>query len=646
MPFARLFSGFTLKRFELRNRIAVLPYGTAMVVDGVPTEDDVAHYASIARSGPGLVITGATVVHPSSAMRNRILTEGYNPRAVEHLKHKVDVLHSHGVIAFGQILHLGREWTVTDSDYPPMAPSPIRSPRDAYVPREMTQDDIDEIVEAFGQTARNLQLAGYDGTEIHAAHGYLVAQFLSPATNKRTDAYGGSSEKRLRFLFEVIDSIRKQCGSEFGLSVRLSADEEQLDGLEIPDTVRIARALESHGGTDLLSITLGTRGSYVKDMTAPDATAANAAIAIRRDCALPILVGQRISTPDVAERVLAEGAADLIGMVRAFFADPAWITKTAAGEASRIRPCLNLNQDCRAFSPRLHCAVNPVVGRETTEEFRELRPAAHTKQVAVIGGGPGGLEAALTAARRGHRVAVFEATESFGGQFLYAASVPHRHGLRRLIDHQVSELRLLGVPLHLGARIDRHADLPGEFDAAIVATGARANTLSPGLAASGAVRWFDVLDQGAPEPRGNGHAVFVDDGSGFWWNYGVAEALVEAGWTLTIATPSATVAHLIPHESIGPLLARLGRGNTEFRMLTSLDEVAANGARLVNLTSGEETLVPCGLVVVQTGRSRVPGPTPALKAGGIAEVHEVGDCITPRRMSFAVFEGQRIGRAI
>ena len=116
----------------------------------------------------------------------------------------------------------------------------IRSPRDAYVPREITQDDIDEIVEAFGQTARNLQLAGYDGTEIHAAHGYLVAQFLSPATNKRTDAYGGSSEKRLRFLFEVIDSIRKQCGSEFGLSVRLSADEEQLDGLEIPDTVRIA----------------------------------------------------------------------------------------------------------------------------------------------------------------------------------------------------------------------------------------------------------------------------------------------------------------------------------------------------------------------------------------------------------------------
>ena len=646
MPYERLFSPFKLKRFELRNRISVLPYGTAMVEHGAPTAGDVAHYENIARSGPALLFTGAMLAHASSAMRNRILTEGYDPRIIPHLKHKVDALHAHGVVVFGQILHLGREWVLGDSDTPPMAPSPIRSPRDAYAPREMTQSDITIVIDGFGKTARNLQLAGYDGTEIHAAHGYLVAQFLSPATNQRSDAFGGNAENRARFLLEIIDSIRARCGSDFGLSVRLSADEEQLDGLEIPDTVRIAKMLERHGGTDLLNVTVGTRGGYVKDMTVPDAPVANAAMAIRRECGLPILVGQRVSTPEVAERVLAEGAADLIGMARAFLADPAWIEKAAAGRPSRIRPCLNLNQDCRAFSPHLHCAVNPVVGRETWEEFRELRPAAAPKRVAIIGGGPGGLEAALTAALRGHRVSVFEAQQSFGGQFQYAASVPHRRGLKRLIDWQLNELRLLNVPLHLGMRIDRGADLPGTFDAAIVATGAQPNPLPAALAAAGAMRWFDVLDQGTPEPKGNGRAVFVDDGSGFWWNYGVAEALVEAGWMVVFVTPSANVGQQIPHESVGPMLARLGRGRTEYRVLTTLDELTPEGARLMNLASGEEVLVPCGLVVVQTGRSVLAGPTAALLAHGIPEVHEIGDCITPRRMSFATLEAQRIGRQI
>ncbi|HET7202957.1 MAG TPA: FAD-dependent oxidoreductase [Steroidobacteraceae bacterium] len=644
--YPRLFSPFRLGRLELCNRVAVLPYGTAIVAGGVPGDGDKQHYANIAKSGPGLVVTGATVVHPSSAARNRILTEAYNERAVGSLAAKVALMHDHGCAVFGQLVHLGREWPVGDSDIPPMAPSPIRSPRDAYPPREMTQSDIDLVVEAFGQSAQNLQRAGFDGIEIHAAHGYLVAQFLSPATNRRSDAYGGTAEKRLRFLFEVIDGIRGHCGDAIGLSVRLSADEEIADGLEAKDAAAICRALEIRGGVDLLSITVGTRGGYVKDMTVPDATAANAAIAIRRQCSLPVLLGQRISVPEVAERVLAEGAADLVGMARAFLADPEWLTKAARGDAHRIRPCLNFNQDCRAFSPHLHCAVNPVVGRETSEEFRELRPAARIKKVAVLGGGPGGLEAALTAARRGHRVTVFEKSDSFGGQFLYAAAVPHRQRLRRLVDHQIGELRLLDVDLRTSASVEGPRDLHGDYDAVVVATGARARPLEASLAAAGALRWFDVLEQGAPEPHGNGRAMFVDDGSGFWWNYGVAEALVDAGWRLTLVTPSAAVAHQIPHESVAPLLARLGMGSVEFRVLTALDAVTPSGARIVNLTSGDETSVECALTVVQTGREPVAGPVAALRAGGIAEVHTVGDCVTPRRVSFAVFEGQRVARML
>jgi 2,4-dienoyl-CoA reductase (NADPH2) len=189
-------------------------------------------------------------------------------------------------------------------------------------------------------------------------------------------------------------------------------------------------------------------------------------------------------------------------------------------------------------------------------------------------------------------------------------------------------------------------DLDGTYDAAVVATGAQPRPLDHEFAVAGAVSWFDVLEQGAPPPDGNGRAVFVDDGSGFWWNYGVAEALVEGGWMLTLVTPSATVAHMIPHESIPPLLARLGAGNASFRVLTALDRLEPDGVRLVNLTSGEEDVVSCGLVVIQTGRAPVPGPVTELRAGGIPEVHVVGDCITPRRMSFAVLEGQRVARAL
>lgn len=630
----------------LKNRIVVLPYGTSMVHDGAPTDADLAHFDVIAGSGAALIITGATVVHPTSAMKIRKLVEVYDEAVLDSLRRRSAIIHAHGAKLFGQILHLGREWIGMDADFAPAAPSPIRSPRDPFPPHEMDAEEIAAIVRAFGHSARNLQRTGYDGVEIHAAHGYLAAQFLSPATNRRTDAYGGTPERRMRFLLEVIDSIREHCGSDFGLSVRLSADEEIVDGLEVADTTRIAVALAAHGGTDLLNITLGTRGLYVKDMTAPDAVAASAASGIRRASGLPVIVGQRINRPEVAERVLADGAGDLVGMARAFFADPDWIHKTQADTTERIRPCLNLNQDCRTFSPHLHCSVNPRTGRETWPEFRQLTPAARTKRIAVIGAGPGGMDAALFAAQRGHRVTVFEASDGVGGQFLYAASVPHRHTLLRLIDHQSSELRRLGVEVRFGTPVHTADDLGGPFDAAIVATGAVANSLQIESQGAAVMRWIDVLKDGAPQPSGSGRAVFMDDGSGFWWNYGVAEALVQAGWQVTIATPSASVAHMIPVESVAPLLGRLAAGRTEFRVLTSLEGVSPGRVRLQPLVSGETEELVCDLLVVQTGRSSVPGPVHALRQAGIAEVHTIGDCITPRRMSHAVFEAQRLARVI
>jgi 2,4-dienoyl-CoA reductase (NADPH2) len=643
--YPRLFEPFRLGRITLPNRLVMLPHGTSMVRDGGITDEDIAYYEARARSGPAMMITGAAIVHPTSAIRSRKLVEPYNEAVLEGLKRRVDVIHSHGVKVVGQIVHLGREMIGGEFDNAPVAPSAIRSPRDPFPPHVLDEDEIAAIVEAFGVSAGNLKRTGHDGVEIHGAHGYLVGQFLSPATNHRDDRYGGTPEKRLRFLREVIESIRKHCGEDFLLGLRLSADEEVADGLEIPDTVQISKAIAHDGLTDYLSITLGTRGLYVKDVTAPEATAARAAGIIRKASELPVIVGQRITTPEVAERVLAEGQADLIGMARAFIADPDWLTKVANGQVDRIRQCIGLNQECRSFSPHLHCAVNPMAGREMVPEFMDRGPAPEPRRIAVIGGGPAGLETARIAAQRGHSVTVFEATDGLGGQFLYAASLPHRSDLRRQIDYLQGELRRLSVKVELNTRIDSADDLGGAFDVAVVAVGAAPNPLGEDLVGDHVKTWFEILENGAPAPSGSGRAVMVDDGSAFWWTYGVAESLMDAGWQVTIATPSATVASTIPTESVGPLLARLGGGGTEFRVLTVLESVNPEVASLMNVTSGHVEAVPCDLVVVQTGRSSRSGLAAELRKSGL-ETHAIGDCVAPRRLSQALFEGQRLARQL
>ncbi len=643
--YPRLFEPLTRGRLELANRIVVTPHGTSMVRDGAITDDDIAYYEARARSHPAMIIGGAIIVHPTSALRLRSLVEGYDTRVLEGLQRRSDAIHAHGVKLVGQIVHLGRELIGGESSHVASAPSAVRSARDPYPPHVLDEMEIATLVRAFDETAANLQHSGHDGVEIHAAHGYLVAQFLSPATNLRRDAYGGSEEKRMRFLREIIDAIRCRCRNDFLLGIRLSADEEIADGLGIADTARIAAELARLGSIDYLSITLGTRGYYVKDVTQPEATAARAARIVREACGLPIIVGQKITTPELAERLLIQGDADLIGMTRAFIADPDWIMKAGRGEAQRIRPCIGVNQDCRAFSPHLHCAVNPTAGRELQALFRDTGVAARPRRIAVIGGGPGGLEAARVAAGRGHSVTLFEASDGVGGQFLYASSVPHRQGLRRFIDYLRGELRQLDVRVELGVRIDAAQQLKNLFDVAVLATGAVALPLEDGLLGKNVVSWFDVLQKGAPTPTGSARAVLVDDGSAFWWTYGVGEALLQAGWRLVIATPSATIAGNIPMESVGPLLTRLGRGGTQYRVLSVLSEVQNGTAHLMNATSGEEEIIPCELVVVQTGRRSVADLAPVLRESGL-ELHMIGDCVTPRRMSHAVFEAHKVGRAI
>jgi 2,4-dienoyl-CoA reductase (NADPH2) len=617
----------------------MLPHGTAMVQGGIPTEEDIAYYAARAR-GLGLVITGATVATPDAAFRARILTEGWNADARAVMQRRCDVVHAAGAKIVGQLCHLGRESTGMDSEYAPKGPSAIRSPRDPWPPQEMDEGQILAFIDGFATAALNLQAAGYDGVELHAAHGYLFAQFMSEASNHRTDAWGGSMENRTRLVTETVARVRAVCRPDFIIGVRLSADEETADGLGVRDTVGIGQLLAGQGETDYLNITIGMRGAYVKDATHPAAPAARAAGIIRAETGLPVIVGQKIQTPEMAEKLLADGVADLVGMARALIADPGFADKARSGQAARIRPCVGLNQDCRAFSPHLHCSLNPEVGRETRAPFDRITPAT-PKRLAIIGGGPAGLEAARIATARGHKVTIFEATEALGGQFLLAASLPGRSGLLRMVDHLVDEMRHADVVIRFNTRIDDLSALDADFDEVIVATGALPAGLPDAPGPLPTLSWAEVLRDGAPAPFGSGRAVFADDGTGFWFTYGVAEMLVAAGWHLTLLTTSAALGGHLPHESVAPMLGRLGAGGTDFRVLMAVEATGAGVVTAVNLTSGAEHIIPADLLVVQTGRIVAPHPHK-----GARPVHAIGDCVTPRRITHALFEAQRLARIL
>ena len=643
--FPHVFSPFRVGGFDVRNRLVALPAGTSLVEHGIPTHGDVEHFERLAAGGVGLVIAGAMVVHPTSALRSGKLVEGYLDAVVPAMAEKAAVVHRHGARLVGQLCHLGREFIGGESDQAPVAPSALKTVRDAYPPHVLTHREIDGIIGGWRVSTENLVKAGLDGVEVHAAHGYLPAQFMSPLTNRRTDSFGGSFENRMRFLHLVIEAMREVTPAGFALGVRLSGEEEIPGGMAIEDCVRIAEDLAALGTVDYFSITHGTRGKYVKDSTGPDAVAVPSASRVRAATGLPTIVGQRIRDVDTAEQAIKAGHADLVGMARALIADPDLPVKSQSGRLDEIRGCLGINQDCRAFDPHLHCAVNAEVGRGRLPGVGTQ--VARPKEIYVIGGGPGGLETARVAAERGHRVTLFERETVLGGAVRVAAASPHRATLIDIVDYLARETRRLKVDVNLGAAIsaDDLEEIAGIADHVVIATGSTPGTLTDALVARGAVSVDDVLigSAGREEP---GHAVVYDEGDGFWPAYSAAEALAQRGWQVSFATALTALAPRVPAESVGPLLQRLGDAGVALHVAHRLivPDDAAGEVVLRPLFGGPEVPVAPGLLVWHQPRAVDDELVRALAPSATATA--LGDCVTPRRISHAIAEGYRLGATI
>jgi 2,4-dienoyl-CoA reductase (NADPH2) len=634
-PYPHLFSPGTIGGVTIRNRIVQSAMGTGLMELGRVGDREVAFQEERARGGVGLIVNGGTSVHETSGFPVRILTELWDEDAVAGLRRRAEAVRRHGARIFGQLIHLGREAPGGLTDFAPLAPSPVPSPRSADTPHELTAGEIRVLVEAFARSAANLEAAGYDGTEIHGAHGYLVAQFLSPASNQRVDTYRGDSvDGRLRLLREIVEAIRLRCSPGFAVGVRLSADEHAAGGMTVDDTLEIVEALQEAAPVDYVSITAGMRSGYVKDSSWDEGFALGHAERVKQIVDVPVIAAGRIRLPDLAERALAAGQVDFVAIGRAMLVDPEWPDKARTGRADQIRPCIGIVQDCRRPEGLVACAVNARTGRET-----ELPPVSRTaapRRVVVAGAGPAGLEAARLAAAAGHEVVVFERDDVPGGQVRLAAAGPTREEQLDFVLYLERELGRLGAEVRYATPATKASITAEEPDLVVVATGA--TPLPPEFPFDGAqvVTVWDLL-AGAVE-RAPARAVVLDDATGFWHGISSAELLAAQGAAVELLTPARGIGLAIPHESIAGVLQRLRACGVRMRPLTTIASVARTTVSLADPVTGESAgETTADLVVVRT-RLRVDDQLVRELEGEVPALVAIGDCSAPRRLSHAVLD--------
>lgn len=641
-----LFSPLRVGRITLRNRVVNLPQGMAYTNRGRVEEEDVEYHRRRAAGGAGLIVTGGTAVAGSSQSRTRNFVEAYNPAVVDGVRRRSEAVHAAGAHIVGQLFNLGREMAAEAMTDAPVAPSALRATGTRYAPMAMTAEHITEMVDSFRVSARHFAQGGCDGVEIHAAHGYLLAQFLSPVSNRRDDAYGGDARRRARALIDTVRAVRAESGEDFLVGVRLSVDDEVAGGTDPAQCRETVDLLLDAVAVDYLSLAVGAKGTYVQDSSVPEGVALDRVAAVTRGLAVPTVASQRIRRPEQAERLLTDGVASLVGMARALIADPDWPRKAADGRPDRIRRCVGVMQDCRShLSGGLRCTINPEVGHELdTARLRvNAFPRTAGTSIAVVGGGPAGLEFARRAAERGHRVRLIEAADRLGGQLLAAAKAPGRGELADFADYQCTELRRLGVTVNLASPVDDLSTV--DADLVVVATGATGAGVigaDPGRLPVPVASVWDVVH--GRLPGADGPVLLLDDGRGEWASVTAALLLAAAGRPVTMATAAGSVVAGIPAESAALLRRRLRAAGV--RWIVDATFTAHDGAAAVLSLNGtgDEVRVPAAAVVVESGR--VPVDRLWREAPASRDVHAIGDTRAPRTIGNAVRDAMVLDRRL
>jgi 2,4-dienoyl-CoA reductase-like NADH-dependent reductase (Old Yellow Enzyme family)/thioredoxin reductase len=612
----------------------------------------IAYHEARAEGGIGLTIIEIAGVQPDTATSIPVFSD----RVVPFYDELARRLHAHGTQVFQQLWHGGAAYRRGTQ---PVSASAVPTPSVNVVPRPMTNGMIADTVGAFAAAAVRCRDGGLDGVELHGAHGYLIGQFLSPATNLRDDDYGGSLENRTRFLVEILRAIRGAVGADFPVGVRLSGTDFIEGGVDQAEAAAVARRIEPL--IDFLDVSMGSYWRFHKFLsTLDDPLGYEIASSeqVTRAVDVPTIVTGRIMTLDHASHLVATGVADMVSMVRAMIADPHLVAKARAGREAEIRPCIGTSMGCVAqlmTTGRLQCVVNVAAGKETSVPVEPPAPAPSRKKVLVIGGGPAGLEAARTAALRGHDVHLYEMTSHLGGQVRIAATAPHRGDLQAITRFLADEIIRLGVHVHLRTPVDPDLVIDERPDDVIVATGstprrdgfqlASPSRPVPGGTLPHVFTVWDVLGFGGRATIGR-TAVVYDDTATFE-AIAAADVLLAAGASVTIVSRLEQLGANVPYPPATVEASRERLYGAGARFVPSMALTEINAGEVVARGIGNELVrtFPADTVVIATYHLPNADLADHLREAGLS-VHTAGDVDGTDTILAAIHGAASVARTI
>ncbi|MFC1926665.1 FAD-dependent oxidoreductase [Chloroflexota bacterium] len=647
---SRLFTPIRIGSMEVKNRLVYAPTGVMFEnQDSTFSELDYDFYENLARGGVGMIIVGITAI--DLAGRAGINVPGiWDDKFISGWKKLADLVHAHGTRLVPQLHHAGRQTTSMVGTI--VAPSAIPCPMCKEMPKELTIDEIEGLEEKYAEAARRAKEAGCDAVEFHGAHGYLVAQFMSPYSNRRTDKYGGSLEGRLRFAVETIKRIKNRVGKDYPVTFRISGDEMVSGGINVEEACVIA-AIIADAGADAISVSRGcyeTLSWVVPSHSTPLMLNVPETAAIKKVVKVPVITAGRIPDPQTAEEIIKAGKTDLVALARPLMADPEWPNKAAAGNFDDINPCIYCNHclDVTLAQMPAACTVNPAMGK--TKEMGIVR-AAKAKNVLVVGGGPAGLEAARVCALRGHKVTLCEKSDKVGGQFNLAAIPPSKQDHAKLIQYLTAQVSKAGVKVELGKEVTPELVDKLKPDAVIVATGATPLIPDiPGVKGEKVDTANDVLvgkvplfhfDANIPAFLGNNVVVV---GGGMIGSE-TADHARERGAAKVV------VVEMLPDIALDAaifdkpfIVERLTKGKVQIITGAQVKEILDDG--IVYTKDGrDETLSGMDNIILAMGTEPVDKLSGSIK-GKVAEVHVIGDAKQARKAAEAIAEGFEVGRMV